>query len=141
MFHEENSLQNKAIDYRTQIESALNELYKSNLPRTLVNLIPIFDIRLLNSLQSVSPICSILQKKFCPCASLSDSEQNAMVDKIFHDYHQFLDELTRSEKFNERDDFTVVLQPFLSKLKIPNRDDGTVDFTYFAPDCFHFSGK
>lgn len=36
----------------------------------------------------------------------------------------------------------MVLQPFFDKTVIPRlKDNKTIDRSYFAPDCFHFSGK
>lgn len=44
-------------------------------------------------------------------------------------------------RYDTRDDFTVVLQPFFDHTIIPRKPDGSVDRSFFAPDCFHFSGK
>lgn len=44
-------------------------------------------------------------------------------------------------RYDTRDDFTVVVQPFLDETQIPRNPDGSVDRSYFAPDCFHLSGK
>ena len=44
-------------------------------------------------------------------------------------------------RYDKRDDFTVVLQPFFDHTIIPRKPDGSVDRSFFAPDCFHFSGK
>lgn len=33
----------------------------------------------------------------------------------------------------------MVLQPFLSEMDIPKKDDDKPDTSYLAPDCFHFS--
>jgi len=49
--------------------------------------------------------------------------------------------LIDSGRYEERNDFTVVIQPFMSKTELPNEDEDTIDFSYFAPDCFHLSGK
>jgi phospholipase B1 len=45
------------------------------------------------------------------------------------------------DKYKGREDFAVVLQPFLEDTKIPVRSDGKPDTSYLAPDCFHFSGE
>lgn len=50
-----------------------------------------------------------------------------------------LQALIDSGRYDTRDDFTVVIQPFLRDSVLPYTDDGQVDATYFAPDCFHFS--
>merc|ERR1719239_2127236 len=39
------------------------------------------------------------------------------------------------------DDFTVVLQPFYRNTQTPRLEDGDVDYSYFAADCFHHSDK
>ncbi len=44
-----------------------------------------------------------------------------------------------SFRYDTRDDFTVVIQPFFEQTKTPRNPDGSVDMSYFAPDCFHFS--
>ena len=42
-------------------------------------------------------------------------------------------------KYDTHDDFTVVVQPFMAHTKLPLKE-GEIDYSYFAPDCFHFSG-
>lgn len=41
----------------------------------------------------------------------------------------------------EREDFTVVVQPFFKDFSIPKLPSGKVDTSLFAPDCFHLSTK
>ncbi|CAF1270675.1 unnamed protein product, partial [Didymodactylos carnosus] len=54
-----------------------------------------------------------------------------------------LKDLVATGRYDTSDDFTVVIQPFLTETKIPRTDKpgNPIDFSYFAPDCFHFSGK
>jgi len=50
--------------------------------------------------------------------------------------------LASQSKYASTDDFTVVIQPFMVDTDvplIPGTDEH--DRSYFAPDCFHFSGK
>jgi len=61
--------------------------------------------------------------------------------QAFRDYYNALFALVEKAKFNDREDFTVVIQPFFIETDIPRKPDGKPDDTYFAPDCFHFSGK
>ena len=47
-----------------------------------------------------------------------------------------------SGKYDIKDDFTVVVHPFMTKMSPPLTSTGDdVDYTYFSPDCFHFSTK
>merc|ERR1712110_1156756 len=36
---------------------------------------------------------------------------------------------------------SVILQPFMANTPIPLDESGEIDYSYFAPDCFHFSAK
>jgi phospholipase B1 len=75
--------------------------------------------------------------------------------------------LIASGRYDTKEDFTVVLQPFMKKMKPPTTVSisfseflrnginfinflfsillkkvfGTPDYSYFAPDCFHLSAK
>ena len=58
-------------------------------------------------------------------------------------YQQYLIDLVNSGRYDHSDDFTVVIQPFMAHTQVPivkNTDKQQIDFSYFAPDCFHFSG-
>jgi phospholipase B1 len=47
-----------------------------------------------------------------------------------------------SGQYDIKDDFTVVSHPFMTKMSPPLTSTGDdVDYTYFSPDCFHFSTK
>ena len=35
----------------------------------------------------------------------------------------------------------MVVQPFFLNTTLPRLLDGSVDMSYFAPDCFHFTQK
>ena len=52
-----------------------------------------------------------------------------------------MNECEISFSYDTRDDFTVVIQPFLEKMKTPRTATGAADRSYFAPDCIHPSGK
>lgn len=117
--------------YIESIRTALDKLYQSNLPRTLINLIPNFDIRQTKEINRENRVCSILQKKICPCI-----DQTEIFDDYLSKYRQSLFDLIKSDRYEGREDFTVVLQPFLIKAKI-----SVNDWSLFSPDCFHWSGS
>uniref|UniRef100_A0A3Q2YFL4 Uncharacterized protein n=1 Tax=Hippocampus comes TaxID=109280 RepID=A0A3Q2YFL4_HIPCM len=45
-----------------------------------------------------------------------------------------------SGRYDDREDFAVVVQPFLRNSIMP-LNDGRPDVTYFSEDCFHFSER
>ena len=57
--------------------------------------------------------------------------------KLTKDVQQDTAKMIDKEGFNDRDDFAVVMQPFMTEMEVPKTSSGTGDKTYFAPDCFH----
>ncbi len=55
-------------------------------------------------------------------------------------YFEELKRVAGLDKYKAREDFAVVVQPFLEDTQIPTGSDGKPDTSYLAPDCFHFSG-
>lgn len=51
------------------------------------------------------------------------------------------EKLIGSGRYEGKDDFTVVVQPFLKNFTAPRQPNGKIDLTFFAPDCFHLSTK
>lgn len=45
------------------------------------------------------------------------------------------------DELKNKDDFTVVLQPFAEHLKFPTNRFNSTDVSYLSTDCFHFSQK
>lgn len=43
-------------------------------------------------------------------------------------------------EFN-RENFTIIVSPGISNIKIPVTEDGLSDLSYFSVDCFHLSQK
>ncbi|CAF0982921.1 unnamed protein product [Adineta steineri] len=127
--------------YLSYVRDTLDKLYNSPLPRTLVNLVLTLDVRNVKELNSGGFVCQMLHKRTCPCAAFPTPEQSKTLADYIPRYQQILIDLVESGRYEGRDDFTVVVQPFLAKTKLPLKDNHKIDFSYFAPDCFHFSGK
>jgi phospholipase B1, membrane-associated len=106
-----------------------------------VNLVLARDVRHVKRLSNGGDVCQALLKKICPCATSSILEQSHLVDEYIAQYQKAFFKLIHSGRYDARDDFTVVIQPFLAKMELPLTGDDNIDFSYFAPDCFHFSGK
>ncbi len=116
------------------------DFLQANLPRTFVNLVQsvnITDIRSMNK-----HICAPLHRFLCRCGAYpADAAAEQQLQETIRGYHELTRELVASGRYDARDDFTVVLQPFFEKFGPPRKPNGVVDFSYWAPDCFHFSAK
>jgi len=105
-----------------------------------VNLVLVLDVRPVKELAKGNFVCGLLHKYACPCAALPTEEQEKILNEWIPQYQQGLIDLVNTGRYDGRDDFTVVVQPFMAKTQPPRKAD-KIDFSYFAPDCFHFSGK
>jgi phospholipase B1, membrane-associated len=133
-------MSNTPEQYASYVRDALDKLYNAPLPKTLVNLVLVLDVRGVEELNSGGLVCRILHKKTCPCAAFPTPEQRPILAEYVEQYQNQLTALVDSGRYDGRDDFSVVIQPFMAKTKIPRKANNKVDFSYFAPDCFHFSG-
>ncbi|CAF0944401.1 unnamed protein product [Adineta ricciae] len=127
--------------YLSYVRDTIDKLYNAPIPRTLVNLVLVLDVRSVKELNSGGFVCQVLHKRTCPCAAFPTAEQQKILDDYIPRYQQILIDLVSSGRYDTRDDFTVVIQPFLAKTQLPRKENHQIDFSYFAPDCFHFSGK
>lgn len=110
---------------------------KANLPRAFVNLVLTLDVTGIQDLSGIT--CRNMQKTLCNCA-LDDSFVPYLVS-ITKQYQKGIEDLVATGRYDTSDDFTVVLQPFMKLMKPPTKPNGAVDYSFFAPDCFHFSTK
>lgn len=127
--------------YLEDVVETLDTLYNAPIPRTLVNLVLVLDVRGVQQLNSGGFVCELLHKRTCPCAAFPTPDQARTLENYVPRYHQLLTDLAASNRYDGRDDFTVVVQPFMAETQLPRTDKDEIDFSYFAPDCFHFSGK
>ncbi len=125
-------------NYVSHIKEAL-DIFHAELPRTFVNLALVFDITNIKDVKG-GYVCSLLHEtKECPCG-VDAAEQDYIKDLVAK-YHDGTVELVETGQYDDRDDFTVVIQPLFKDFKPPRLPDNTVDNSYLAPDCFHFSPK
>ncbi|XP_077868136.1 phospholipase B1, membrane-associated-like [Saccoglossus kowalevskii] len=121
--------------YISHIRETLDLLH-SEMPRTFVNLLLAPNVIELAKLSGIS--CKVVHHFLCECASFGNEVK---LMPILQQYRVLTKELVASGRYDTKDDFTVVLQPFLEKTTIPTKKSGDVDYSYIAPDCFHFSVK
>ncbi|RNA03249.1 phospholipase membrane-associated-like, partial [Brachionus plicatilis] len=124
------------VKYLKKMREVL-DYFKSNSPRTLINLVVSLDVSVIDDLNGNT--CRNMQNLFCKCA-LSPEFRNTLLN-ITKNIQIGTEQLINSGIYDTTDDFTVVAQPFMKKMKAPQKDDGSPDYSYFSPDCFHFSTK
>uniref|UniRef100_A0A8R1HM15 Lipase_GDSL domain-containing protein n=1 Tax=Caenorhabditis japonica TaxID=281687 RepID=A0A8R1HM15_CAEJA len=114
-------------------------LLQQNLPRTIVSLTSMFNMRMLRKIDKKKYFCEGLHIFECDCESNKKFTDDDIQGVCF-DYMGGEKEIESSGIFDGQDDFTFVVQPFFNNIMDPPYSSpGVVDMTFFAPDCFHFS--
>ncbi|XP_044147258.1 phospholipase B1, membrane-associated [Bufo gargarizans] len=130
--------------YTTNIRRALDILHKE-VPRAYVNLVEVMDIMPLREavLDDRVNCPSLITSMLCPCLLSVQSNAQELEDlrNVNYAYQHSLQHFINSGRYDTREDFTVVLQPFFRHPKIPHLATGEPDVSYLAPDCFHLSQK
>ncbi|XP_019404135.1 PREDICTED: phospholipase B1, membrane-associated [Crocodylus porosus] len=131
-------------NFTRNIQTALDMLHKE-VPRTFVNLVTVLHIMTLRELyQEASINCPRkLMRSLCPCLLTYDanSTEIEMLASFNRRYQEGTHQLIESGRYDTKEDFTVVVQPFLEKVTMPKTKEGLPDDSFFAPDCFHFHQK
>ncbi|KAJ8313633.1 hypothetical protein KUTeg_008194 [Tegillarca granosa] len=126
------------VNYGNNIRTALDILH-SQVPRAFVNVVEIFDITPVAAL-SHGFFCGFVTSYACACGK-DQNELQGLKDASIG-YQAELQMLIGSGRYDTRDDFTVVLQPFFRDTVPPNEvGTSSPDLSYFSHDCFHFSEK
>jgi len=123
---------NSPVNFALRLEAVLDAI-KARFPRVFVNLMTPPDVTLLGKV--TSGLCELLHLFECGCS------KDFPTHLAHREYTDLLFSLAAAPKYKDKEDFHVSLQPFLANLTLPLGPDGKPDTTYFAPDCFHFSGK
>jgi len=126
-----------AVTYRNNVKAALDILH-ARMPRTLVNFVTVLNVAELEDLHE-GLTCKTMQGFLCDCAINQNTREQVRVANI--EYQRLTNALIDSGIYDTRNDFTIVRQPFMEHMKVPTTASGLSDFSYFAPDCFHFSQK
>jgi len=125
--------------YVQALEDALTVFY-DQLPRVFVNMVQMLDVTQLYDVHD--PPCDTLHQQTCACATSTDPAVRQQVRDALYQYQTGVQNMVNQPKWNGRQDFAVVIQPFFMNTTLPMLPDGvTPDRSYFAPDCFHFALK
>lgn len=128
-------------NYVKNVQTALDKLH-AEVPKVFVNLVEVLNIANVNELNQ-NLVCNTLHLFLCRCGAYpwNDEERQLMLEAV-DKYQQGLVNLIESGRYDTREDFTVVIQPFFEKTPIPKKpDNGETDLSFFSPDCFHLSLK
>uniref|UniRef100_A0A8R1USB4 Phospholipase B1, membrane-associated n=1 Tax=Pristionchus pacificus TaxID=54126 RepID=A0A8R1USB4_PRIPA len=146
--------------YRDNIRAAI-QVFKDELPKTMVVLTGMVDISLLRIEDADQELCKKIHVLECEC-EMNPNVTDEMLGDETKLYQQKEQELQDSGEFDTTDDFTLIIQPFFEGVKDVGRNvtfssytlftkltrmssklcsqpDGTPNMDFFAPDCFHFA--
>ncbi|KAJ8911670.1 hypothetical protein NQ315_014029 [Exocentrus adspersus] len=127
------------LHYHKQDVLDVLRILKSNLPRTIVNIVVPPDLRLL-TITPENPVCSITHSVECPCMGYSYRRRRKLFFDVMRRWQELDIEISNYPEF-DLDDFTVIPHYFTLDFKLPTTRQGKIDYSFFSEDCFHFSEK
>ncbi|KFV08609.1 Phospholipase B1, membrane-associated, partial [Pterocles gutturalis] len=128
--------------YVKHLQNTLDIFYEE-LPRAFVNMVEILEISGLRQIAASNSGCALMAKKVCPCFlnPKENSSELEEIKRVNRDFQAEASQLINSGRYEEREDFAVVMQPFFRNTLLPLDSNGKPDLSFFAADCFHFSAK
>lgn len=114
------------------------DYFQSNLPRALINLVLTLDVKGIE-IMNVGYVCKTMHNYLCECGITLENADK--INALVTNYQALTEQLIESGRYDNDEQFSVVLQPFMKNMAPPLLANGKPDYSYFAPDCFHFSQK
>jgi phospholipase B1 len=101
--------------YQKNVQDALDILH-AKMPRTLVNFVTVLNVAELEDLHE-GLVCQNMQVFLCDCAINKDTREVVRVANL--QYQKLTNTLIDGGKYDTKNDFTVVRQPFMEHMKVP----------------------
>ncbi|XP_031370461.1 phospholipase B1, membrane-associated-like [Apis dorsata] len=118
-------------------------ILRDNLPRTLISLIIVPNLKeyVITSKKRNLLRCYIVTTIACSCLfGLQFQDQRQEYYEVMSRWQKLQEEVANYPEFN-RKDFTIIVSPGISNIKITLPEGESSDLPYFSADCFHISQK
>ncbi|XP_060115378.1 phospholipase B1, membrane-associated-like [Heteronotia binoei] len=128
--------------YVQHLQDSLDILYEE-LPRAFVNVVEIMELTGLRQIERETSGCVLSGESLCPCFlnPWENSSQLQEMQKVNRDFQERSMMMINGSRYDKREDFAIVVQPFFQNTNMPLDRDGKPDLSFFAVDCFHFSAR
>ncbi|KAJ8670708.1 hypothetical protein QAD02_001967, partial [Eretmocerus hayati] len=127
-------------NHKKQLMQVLRSL-RDELPRTFVSIVPAPNLKNLVEIKGRSNFCELTVDLECPCLfGLAHRNKRRKFYNIMRRWQKLDEEIAQYPEF-QKDDFTVVIQPWSTNLTFPVISEDMSDLSYLARDCFHISQK
>ncbi|XP_075893580.1 phospholipase B1, membrane-associated-like [Nelusetta ayraudi] len=129
-------------NYTHNLMLGLDMLY-SQVPRLLVNVVELMQLDPVKTVMKSTIGCSFFSRMSCPCLinPHQGSPEIEEFKRVNHMYQVEMQQLISGSRYEGKEDFAVVLQPFLQNYFIPQVGVGEADSSFFSVDCFHLSER